>query len=202
MPPTDFRATLSAAEFAAIPIDEECPIDNYYAELIDRNKKFRDLGDEFPRGYEEIALIRRLPVGQQLLILLGVFDGQVCNGGITQFFWNYPEYLFEVRDAIERLGESALLANYERALEALLGKKDGWLKLREECYRVKDNPSWESFRQSYDMMDLGWFDNAYFDKRSYNDQNEWVVQERGLKYSFLRSLARYIQSHRSEFIKE
>jgi hypothetical protein len=198
----DFRAKLSPAEFAALPFDDEYPIDNYFAELVDGNPKFRGLGEEFPRGYENIQLIRQLTPGQQLLILLGVFDGQVCNGGITQFFWNYPEHLFDVGDAIERLGDMAVLCNYERALEALVGNKERWMKLREECYGAEGGPSWESFRQSYDLLDLGWFDHAYFDKRGYNDKKEWVKLARGLQYPFLHRLAEYVRSHRSEFIEE
>ena len=80
----DFRAKMSTAEFEAIHFDDEHPIDNYYAELVDGNLKFSGIHGEFPRGYEDLALIRQLTEGQQLLILLGVLDGQVCNGGITQ----------------------------------------------------------------------------------------------------------------------
>lgn len=198
----DFRAKLSPSEFAAIPFEEESPIDNYYFELIEKNPKFGNIHEEFPRGYGDIALIRPLTPGQQLLILLGVFDGQVSNGGITQFFWNYPEYVFDVRDAIERLGDMAILRNYERALEALSGNKDRWFQLREECYGTKGSPSWESFRQSYDLLDLGWFDDAYFDEWGYNDKKEWVKQKRGLQYPFLQQLAEYVRSHPSEFIEE
>jgi hypothetical protein len=198
----EFRAQMSPNAFTAIPVEDDQPIDNYYAELVDGNQRFCGIREEFPRGYEDINLIRQLNPGQQLLILLGVFDGQVCNGGITQFFWNYPEYLFDVRDAIERLGDAAVLTNYERALEALVGKKDRWLELRDECYRAEGGPSWESFRKSYDLLDLSWFDNAYFDENGYNDAKEWVVLRRGLQHSFLHRLAEYVRSHRSEFIEE
>ncbi len=198
----DFRAEMPPAAFAAIPFDEKHPIDNYYAALVDGNQKFWGIREEFPRGYEDIKLIRQLTPGQQLLILLGILDGQVCNGGITQFFWNYPEYLFDVRDAIERLGDTAILNNYERALESLAGNKERWFALREECHRAEGGPSWESFRQSYDLLDLGWFDDAYFDERGYNDKKEWVMLKRGLQHSLLHRLAEYVRTHRSEFIEE
>lgn len=202
MPFRDFRAELSPDEFAAIPFEDEDPIDNYYFELIEKNQTFWRIREEFPRTYEDISLIRQLTSGQQLLILLGVFDGQVCNGGITQFFWNYPEYIIDVRDAIERLGDTAILSNYERALEALVGKKDRWLQLREECYRAEDGPSWESFRQSYNLLNLAWFEDFYFDEWGYNDKKERVKQKHGLQYPFLHRLAEYVRSHRSEFIEE
>lgn len=198
----DFRAKMSQVDFAAISCDDNYPLDDYFAKLVDGNEKFRNIYEEFPRGYEDIELIRQLTPGQQLVILLGVLDGQICNGGITQFFWNYPEYLFDVRDAIERLGDSTVLTNYEKALESLVGKKDRWFQLRKECYGNKDGPSWESFRQTYELLDLGWFDEAYFDKRGYNDKKEWVSLERGLKHRFLHRLAEYIRCHCSEFIEE
>jgi hypothetical protein len=198
----DFRAKLTPTDFAAIPFDQEQPIDNYYAELIDGNQLFRGIQKDYPRGYEDIQLIRKLTSGQQLLILLGVLDGQICNGGITQFFWNYPEYAFDVRDAIDRLRDVAMLTNYERALEALVGNRGRWFELREECYRAEGSPAWESFRQSYDLLDLRWFDEAYFDKRGYNDEKEWVTLARGLQYPFLHRLAEYVRSHRSEIIEE
>lgn len=198
----DLRAKLSPDDFAAIPIEREGPIDNYYLELVEKNQKFWNIREEFPRTYEDIRVIRQLTPGQQLLILLGVFDGQICNGGITQFFWNYSEYVFDVRDAIEHLGDTGVLRNYERALEGLVGNKDRWLQLREECYRAEGGPNWESFRESYDLLDLGWFDDAYFDERRYNDKKVWIVQKRGLQYPFLHRLAEYVRSHRSEFIEE
>jgi hypothetical protein len=192
---------MSPSDFAAISFEEDNPIDNYYFELIDKNPKFSNVWEAYPRGYEGITFIRQLTPGKQMLILLGVFDGQVCNGGITQFFWNYPEYLFDVRDAIERLGDAAVLENYERALEGLVGHKDRWFQLREECYGADGGPNWESFRQSYDLLELGWFDDAYFDERGYNDRMEWIEQKCGLKHPFLCRVAEYVRSHPSEFIE-
>lgn len=107
-----------------------------------------------------------------------------------------------MRDAIERLGDEAVLGNYEKALEALVGNKERWFELREECYCDEDSPSWESFRQSYDLLDLGWFDAAYFDKKGYNDKRQWVTLARGLQRPFLDRLAEYVRSHPSEFIEK
>jgi Domain of unknown function (DUF4375) len=199
---TDYRAKLSADEFASIPVTDEYPIDGYYERLVDGNEKFHGIGHQYPRGYEDPALIEQLTRGQQLLIRLGVFDGQVGNGGITQFFWNYPEYLFDVRDAIEFLGDADVLRNYEQALETLVGKKEDWLALREQHYREGDQPDWETFRQTYDLLDLSWFEDAYFDEKGYNENKEWVRLKRGLAHPFLMRLAEYVRSHRLEFIEE
>ena len=198
----DFRAKVSPAEFAALTCEDDFPLDDYYTVLIVSNESFREIYHEFPRGYEDIQLIRQLTPGQQILILLGILDGQVCNGGVTQFFWNYPEYLFEVRDALERVGDAAVLSNYERALEGLVGKREQWIELRQACCGNEDGPMWESFRQSYKLLDLDWFDDAYFDKRSYNDNNELLTMQRGLGHHLLHRVAAYVRSHRCEFIQE
>jgi hypothetical protein len=64
----DFRANMSEAEFAAIRCDDDYPLDDYFAKLVDGNKEFAGIHKEFPRGYEDINLIRQLTPGQQLLI--------------------------------------------------------------------------------------------------------------------------------------
>jgi hypothetical protein len=198
----DFRSGLRPAEFDAIPINEEYPIDDYYDRLIARNETFRGIDREFPGGFTDNKLVQQLTPGQRLLIFAGGFDGEVKNGGITQFFWNCPDWVFEVRDAFEFLGPQELLQLYERAVQTLIGNKDRWLALREQCYSRPEGPDWEPFRKTYDLLDLDWFEHAYFDKRGYNNRGEWDVQERGLNHALLTRLADYVRSHRSEFIQE
>jgi Domain of unknown function (DUF4375) len=192
----DYRAEISAAAFDAIPADAEDPIDRLYEALIDRNKRINH------RFFDDTTKLQKLTRGQRLLLLLGTFDSQVKNGGITQFFWNCPEAIFDVADAIESLGVADLQANYERALQGLLGSKDRWLALKGEWAKAKDNPSWEAFKQTYKLLDLGWFDKAYFDQRGYNDSKEWVLLRRGLHHVLLTRLAKYVRTHRAEFIVE
>jgi hypothetical protein len=191
-----YRCEMSAADFDAIPTDEEYPIDGYYEALIDRNER---LGHQF---FEDAEQLKQLTIGQRMLIQLGTFDSQVKNGGITQFFWNCPESIFDVGDWLEYLGVPELQANYDRALEALVGKKDRWLALREEWAKGRDNPNWETFQQTYELLDLGWFDKAYFDKHDYDEKQEWVRQARGLHHVLLTRLADYVRTHRAEFIVE
>lgn len=196
MAEVDYRCVLSAAEFNAIPAHDEGPIDSYYEVLIDRNER---LGHRF---FEAAEHLKKLTMGQRLLIQLGTFDSQVKNGGITQFFWNCPESIFDVADWIEYVGVPELQTHYDRALEALVGKKDKWLALREEWARGRDNPNWETFQQSYELLDLGWFEDAYFDKYGYNERQEWVRQTRGLHHMLLTRLANYVRTHSAEFIVE
>jgi hypothetical protein len=192
----DYRAEMSPAEFEAIPADPDYPIDGLYDALIDRNPRINHC------FFEDNTQLQELTRGQQLLIRLGTFDSQVKNGGITQFFWNCPESIFDVADDLEHLGVTELLGNYERALEALVGKKDQWLALREEWAKGKDNPKWDTFQESYKLLDLGWFDKAYFDQRGWNENKEWVRLRPGLHHSLLTRLVEYVRTHRDEFIVE
>lgn len=194
MSQADYRVPMTAATFDAIPWDPEDPIDHYYEVLIDRNER---IGHEF---FESADRLRELTRGQQLLIRLGTFDGQVRNGGLTQYLWNCPESVFDAADDIEFLGETKLIRNYERAVEALVGKKDRWLALRHEWAKGQDSPSWETFRASYDLLDLGWFDKAYFDRHGYNWRREWVLEGHGLGHALMTKLAEYVRAHRDEFI--
>jgi hypothetical protein len=196
MADADYLCVMSAAELDAIPADENYPIDGYYEALIDRNERLHH------RFFEDAKHLKELTTGQRLLIQLGTFDSQVKNGGITQFFWNCPDSIFDVADWLEYLGPPELQANYERALEALVGKKERWLALREEWAKGGEGPDWELFRQSYELLDLGWFEDAYFDRHGYNERGEWVRQAKGLHHVLLTRLAEYIRQHRAEFIAE
>jgi hypothetical protein len=187
---------MSAAEFDAIPADDEDPIEGYYDALIDRNRRISHEVYEQPERFQELT------AGQRMLIQLGTFDSQVKNGGITQFFWNCAESIFDVADWIEQLGVRELRTNYDCALEALVGKKETWLALRQEWAKGRDNPRWETFQQTYELLDLGWFEEAYFDKHGYNERKEWVVRSRGLHHALLTRLAKYVRTHRAEFIVE
>jgi hypothetical protein len=157
MAKADYRCVMSAADFDAIPVDEDYPIDGYYDPLIDRNERIDH------RFFEDAEHLQELTIGQRFLIQLGTFDSQVKNGGITQFFWNCPKSIFDVAGWLEYLGVPELHIKYERALESLVGKKDRWLALREEWARGGDNPNWETFQQTYKLLDLAWFEKEYFD---------------------------------------
>lgn len=198
---SDYRSRITAEAFDGIPPNEEFPIDGYYDALVRRNEKFYELRGEFTAGYEDITFVKQLTRGQQLLLLLGIFDGQVKKGGFTQFVWNYPGYIFPVRDAIAYLGQSELLANYDKAIESLAGKKELWLELRKEWRRAGENPQWETFQRTGEILDFSWFDDAYNDQYGRNSEGQWVVLSPGLNSMLLTKLARYIRANKDEFIE-
>jgi len=49
-------------------------------------------------------------------------------------------------------------------MQSLIGKMDHWVQLRKECYVQANNPKWRPFKETYELLDLDWFDKAYFDK--------------------------------------
>ena len=100
MADVDRRRIMSATEFDAIPTNNDDPIDCLYEALIDRNKRIEN------EDYEQPERFKELTTGQRMLIQLGTFDSQVKNGGITQFFWNRAESIFDVAEWIETLGVS------------------------------------------------------------------------------------------------
>ena len=205
-----YLAALSQQYFDAIPAkavprtasaDEsphaiEIVIGAYRAALIYDNEKLKTCFEK-----EGTEWRSELTQGQRMLHALGAFDDQVQNGGVTQFFWNCPDLVFEVSDGLKVLGPAELKEIYDRALEGLVGKKDDWAKLRKQAFRDPANPNWEPFQRSYDMLDLGWFDDAYFNQLGSNDQGEYVLENPGLGATMLKRLADYVKSHREEFIE-
>ncbi|HEY1064501.1 MAG TPA: DUF4375 domain-containing protein [Pirellulales bacterium] len=194
MPRSDFRCEMTNDEFAEIEVDADDPLESYYVPLIDENERIESRFLESEAGWDELTQ------GQRFLIRFGNFDSQVNNGGLTQFFWNSPESIFAVADDLERLGVPELFAPYVRAVETLVGKKDRWLALRETWASSADDPQWEAFRESYGVLDLGWFDDAYFDTYGRNEQGKRARLARGWNFALQTRLADYIRSHRDEFI--
>jgi Domain of unknown function (DUF4375) len=194
----DYRRRMSAGEFNAIRIKDDDAVFGYFEKLIAKNDKFQP----FFTGNAKEWPFADLTKGQRFLIVLNAFDGQIANGGLTQFFWNIPQYVFHVRDAIELFGPRSLLEEYDKAIEKLVGKKERWLELRDQCYSDPENPCWEPFRASYELLDLEKFDNGYLDTWGYDARKRYVRTRRGWNEALLGELVKYIRSHPADFIEE
>jgi hypothetical protein len=109
--------------------------------------------------------------------------------------------VFAVADALSDLKIPKLLRQYERAVEAWLGKKKRWQQLREEWANTSGDPPWEAFQESYELLDLDWFDEAYLDRWGYKKKVR-VRLKRGLQESLTTRLVKYVRSHPEEFISE
>jgi hypothetical protein len=91
--------------------------------------------------------------GQRVLSDLATFHGQIQNGGLEQFFWNCPHLILEIPEALTAVGEGELRTVYEQAVSQLTSQQDLWLALRERS-SARPDEFWESFEQSYALLDL------------------------------------------------
>ena len=65
---------------------------------------------------------------------------------------------------------------------------------------VPGDDAWEPFQKSYDLLEVGWFDKAYFGERGYNTAGEWVVIREGLSGPFSKRLVAFVKSRPDQFI--
>jgi hypothetical protein len=119
--------------------------------LIDQNDRITDVDDEW----------KSLTPGQRMLYVLAQFDAEVVNGGVEQFFWNCPERIFEVHEALEKLGEARLVAAYEEVLDQLAEEQESWLDLRER-FGSGDGEKLGLFIESRDLLEVDDFDDAWY----------------------------------------
>ena len=157
----------------------------YCRKLLEDNEKLQELLRRFIGRFDDPECWSCLTHGQQKLYALGALDGQVKSGGVTQFFWNFPDLIFPASAALADLTMPELAADYEKALESLIDRKDTWLDLRS---RSRNDPGnfWEPFQASYDLLDLTWFDDAYFEKYGLD---------------LVARLVQYVQANRVEFME-
>jgi hypothetical protein len=135
----------------------------YCEKLLYKNEKLLEFLQQFVGRKDDPECWNQLTHGQRILYSLAALDGQVKNGGITQFFWNCPDLIFPASDALAALSYSELSVAYDKALESLIGKKGTWLDLRKKSSSNPAN-SWGPFQATYDLLDLNWFDGAYFEQ--------------------------------------
>lgn len=158
----------------------------YCEKLLYKNEKLAELLQQFVGRMDNPECWNRLTQGQRILYSLAALDGQVKNGGITQFFWNCPDLIFPASDAIASLNYSELSVAYEKALDTLVGNKDTWLDLRKQSSGDPAN-FWEPFQATYDLLDLTWFDDAYFEQYG---------------PALIDLLVKYVRENRAEFIAQ
>lgn len=156
----------------------------YWDSLIRTNPKLQDVL-YFSSGFiEQSASWNLMTPGQRCLHVLNAFDGDVNNGGITQFFWNCLPLVFAIDEALAVIEYPELAATYQQCLEGLLGKQDQWAELRKQ-FQADPDSGWEQFRASYDLLDLDWFNKLYY-------------EQYGPK--MISAVLDYVKTNKSEFI--
>jgi len=64
--------------------------------------------------------------GQKMFYSLLVFNGDVDNGGVGQFFFNRPEFSFAVLETFEELKLNRLKSDYEKCLNEFFGSVESY----------------------------------------------------------------------------
>jgi hypothetical protein len=198
-----YLVRMSEADFAAIPVkfvprtvrlrdpslrSQEAAtfiLSGYVRKLLENNEGLQQVLRHFAGRLDAPECRSQLTQGQRVLYSLAALDGQVLNGGLAQFFWNCPNLIFEAQDALRVLAEQELARAYDQALGSLIGNQHAWLELRRQAGGDPDD-FWRHFEASYDVLDLSWFDDAYFDIHG---------------PTLIARLVDYVGINRSEFIE-
>src|SRR5262249_23771253 len=69
-------------------------LDGYCEKLLYKNAKLEELFRQFPGRFDDPGCRNWFTQGQRILYVLSALDGEVKNGGLTQFFWNCPDLIF------------------------------------------------------------------------------------------------------------
>ncbi|MFT3796625.1 hypothetical protein [Flavobacterium sp.] len=91
---------------------------------------------------------------QKVFYSLLVFNGDTDNGGVAQFFFNRPEFVFAVLETFDELKLPQLKADYEKCLNEFLGTSESYLK-RKQIFNDQNldwEKRWKAFVKGYDEI--------------------------------------------------
>lgn len=125
---------------------------------------------------------QRLTRSQKTLNNLTILDGQVCNGGLVQLFFNYGDEIEHISAAVTHLGWQELTTRFEaKYAEAFVSPdKAGTLEALNDKFQdgVREKP-WEEavkgFQQAYEEFDFEDFDDWWYDKNTQKQARDAVV---------------------------
>ena len=89
---------------------------------------------------------------QKVFYSLLSFTGDTDNGGVTQFFFNKPEFAFAVLETFEELKLEKLKTDYEKCLNEFIGTSNSYSKRKEIFSNSNLNweKRWKAFTDGYD----------------------------------------------------
>ena len=134
----------------------------YYEKLIRKNASLSELLEKHCDNLDNDAFVNATTKGQRLLLHLAALDGQTCNGGITQFIWNWPEMVLTALDALATLDYPELLTSYQIVIDRLELDIEEWTKLRISDKNGTDD-MWDNFNAATQLINGSDFDDTYFD---------------------------------------
>ena len=127
---------------------------------------------------------------QKIFYCLLVFNGDVDNGGVSQFFFNKPEFAFAVLETFEALQMTKLKNDYEKCLNEFIGTSNSYAKRK----AIFSDPSleWEKRWKA--------FTNGYDDIKS-AEKLEDYYWETDFKKSFYNGFVDYADKNIQQFVK-
>lgn len=119
-----------------------------------------------------------------------VFNGDTDNGGVYQFIFNRPEFIFAVSEMWNELGMHKISRDYEKVLEELTGKSGKISELKtvfnDESKSMDER--WDSFSEGYgELKTKEKIEAYYYDKE--------------FKKSLYQKMADYIEQNIDKFAK-
>lgn len=135
------------------------------------------------KNEDEDTMFKNLTKHQKVIYALNAFEGQVCNGGIYQFFWNTFDFSIAVRQSIEEIGLIDLLNKYDKVKakfednaqilnklkrnDVINGIKYAVIQFFRGLIGQKTQlrrSGFEDFVEGAEIMkDTEWFDNYFYD---------------------------------------
>jgi len=129
--------------------------------------------------------------GQKMFYSLLVFNGDVDNGGVGQFFFNRPEFSFAVLETFEELKLNRLKSNYEKCLNEFLGSVDSYFKGKRNLNDI--SPEWTERWLSFTDGDGNLKSATTIEDYYYNEE---------FKKELYKTFTDFVDNHLDQFVKE
>lgn len=155
---------LKAVRFAIIRrMKSDTRLDTIDAALMQRIRAAAKASDQFFALHT--VLITRNPnltndeltgsEAQRAITSIAILDGQIQNGGLLQFFWNYGYLAQSVSPALRLIGFPTLADKFDKAADQLAENAAEFLEHRE-------GDSVDDFADAAEEVDFTWFEREYF----------------------------------------
>ncbi len=135
------------------------------------------------------TLWKKLNRPQKVFYAVFMFDGQVMNGGVWQFLYNYGELSVAALEALHEIGANRLASDYRVTLEEVVGKADS---LGDLCRRASQagtfSKKWAAFAEGYKELETTEVIEDYYHSKKF-------------KKEFYQQLCDYIE-HRLDLFAE
>jgi hypothetical protein len=117
------------------------------------------------------SLWHKLTRPQKVFYAVLTFDGQIDNGGVWQFLFNYPELSLAALEALSEIESHRLVADYRITLEELLGKAKTFADLRRRATQKGPTAQkWAAFMEGYDQLQTAQAIEKYFHAKKFKKE--------------------------------